>query len=73
MIKLIKEILHESNELSTGIFWYDTFEEKLIVISKYCDLGGNSNNISDYNAKSGLTYNHKNSWNDIKQEYKQYR
>jgi hypothetical protein len=76
--KLFEEILKESHlieakELCSGIFWiisddYDLSDHKLLMFNIPCDVNGLSLNSSlNLNAKSGLTYNHKNTWeNDIK-------
>lgn len=65
-------ILKEYRELNTGIFWYEPSTDKFIVISKECSLDGIVD-TSDFNAKSGNTYNHEKSWEGIKSIYKQYR
>ena len=66
-------ILNESKELSCGIFWYDDEKEELIILNKYCDLEGNVEDYNDFNAKSGLTYNHKISWKLFQQQDRNYR
>lgn len=67
------KILSEAKELSTGIFWYDTDNDKLIVIDVPYDLEDNIQNDIVFNSKSGNTFNHEKSWEDIKQFNRIYR
>ena len=58
----------ESRFLQKGIFWWNTDAEELITVTAECDLEGNSD--AEFNAKSGDTYNHKKSWEDLKNMYR---
>lgn len=64
----------ESRELSTGIFWYDTEDDKWLIIDTPCDLDGNvDTDKAAFNAKSGTTYNHEKCWKDVQSANKLYK
>ena len=65
-------ILNESKELYTGIFWYDTDNDKWISVNVPCDLDGKSN-TDTFNSKNNTTYNHEKTWKAIQSENKFYR
>jgi len=80
MNSIFEEVLRESNlteakQLCSGIFWVisdyvDLSDHKLLMFEIPCDVNGipdNPNYRLELNAKSGTTYNHKNTWeNEIK-------
>ena len=54
--------------LSRGIFWVlaETKEEitveNILPVHKFCDRDGNSTDSNGFSSKSGLSYNHKETW-----------
>jgi hypothetical protein len=57
-----------SQELSRGIFWVlaetesELTADNIYAVHKYCDMDGNPFDVSDCNSKSGLSYNHEQTW-----------
>jgi hypothetical protein len=79
MNSIFEQVLRESHlteakQLCSGIFWiisdnYDLSEHKLLMFEIPCDVNGTPDNPNSLglNAKSGITYNHKKTWeNEIK-------
>ena len=77
MNKLFEEILNETQSLNevkqlcSGIFWvisdnYNLSDHKLLMYEIPCDVSGTPDNSDSLrlNAKSGITYNHKKTWEE---------
>ena len=65
-------IIKEDSQLYKGIFWVkdpDDIEGSLLPFQIPCDMNGFPlDDFSDFNSKSGTSYNHEKTWRDLPNE-----